>query len=173
MKSMNIEDIKTQAEFDEAKAAFIAQHPELPKLKPIERMNLIMRKEFALQILKGEKKVEFRAFSQHYTDRLMDKDVANWMADHQEKEVDYFGITSTRPVSVIHFHNYSNSWFLDVECTQNEVCAPLPHWVEFFNTLNCHELDEMTADFEKRNEEMRPLFFYFVCGKVIDTNLKI
>lgn len=170
---MSIDEIKTQEEFEKAKAEFLAKHPELPKVKDVDRLNLIMRKEFALQILKGEKKVEFRAFSQHYTDRLMDKDMANWMADHQGKELDDFEISAARQVYTIHFHNYSNSWYLDVECTENEVCAPLPGWVEFFNTLGCHELDEMTADFEKRNEEMRPLFFYFVLGKVIDTNLKI
>ena len=43
--------------------------------EPLEVLNLVMRKQFAQEILEGKKKIEFRAFSEHYSSRLYDKEV--------------------------------------------------------------------------------------------------
>lgn len=170
------DEIKTQGEFDKALAEFKKKYPEYKGPKPIECLNLIMRKEFAVQILKGEKKVELRAYSEHYQDRLNDRDVVNFMNKHygteNEDEVMFFS-KMVRPVKKIHFHNYSNSWFLDVDCEQADFICLTNDDVKYLNdTYDCHELDEMLADFNKRREANRPLFFYFVCGKVLETNIE-
>ena len=36
---------------------FYAEHPDIPKLKPIERLSLVMRREFAEAIVAGTKTV--------------------------------------------------------------------------------------------------------------------
>ena len=41
--------------------------------KPVEAYHLIMKKENALDILNGKKKVEIRAFSEKYNDLFIDK----------------------------------------------------------------------------------------------------
>lgn len=171
------DEIKTQEQFEKGFAEFKKKYPEYKDAKPIERLNLIMRKEFAMQILKGEKKMEFRAFSEYYCNRLVDKDINNFMNKYfgteHEDEV-FFYANYVRPVKIIHFHNYSNSWHLDVECERNDFVTLTDGDVKFLNEeYGCHELDDMLNDFNKRKEENRPLFFYFSCGKVIDTNLQL
>ena len=44
---------------------------ELPE--NIQCLNLIMKKQYALDIINGKKKVEYRNYSKHYFDRLYDK----------------------------------------------------------------------------------------------------
>ena len=171
------DEIKTREEYEKKLTEFKKKYPEYKGPKPIECLNLIMRKDYAVQILKGEKDVEFRAFSVHYCDRLNDKDVENFMNKYygtkDEEDVMYFA-KMVRPVKKIRFHNYSNSWFLELFCKKNGYVCLTNEDVQFLNdALGCHELDKMLADFNKRRESNRPLFFFFVCGKVIDTNLQV
>lgn len=171
---MSLKDIKTQEDFNKASAEYLAKHPELPKCKPIECLNLIMRKEFAMQILKGEKKLEFRGYTEHYASRLIDKDVDNWMNDHLNEEEAMVFVNHNRPVKKIHFHNYSNSWFLDVECNLNDYIAVIDKDIDWLREYyDCHEFDEMLDSFNKRKEQNRPMYFFFELGRIIDTNLKI
>lgn len=113
----------TDEQYFAAKDEFMAKY-QAPEPKVIEVLDLIMRKEYAKAILSGEKKVEIRDFSDHYLNRLTDKAVSAWMEEHRDKEgmdmeaFDEF-MNELRPVLKIHFHNYNNSWFLDVECTEN------------------------------------------------------
>ena len=166
---MNYKDIKTQEEFDKAKAEYMAKNPALKEAKPVECLNLLLRKEFALQILEGVKKVEFRAFTEHYCSRLIDSDVDNWMQDHIDDEEAMYFANHVRPVKKIHFNNFNNSWSLDVECVRNDYVAVTNKDVEFLNKeYDCHELDDMLKDFNKRKEQNRPFFFYFALGKVLD-----
>lgn len=171
---MNIKDIKTQEEFQAAYAEFAAKHPEMPKVKPIECLNLVMRKEFAKEILNGTKRLEFRGSSPFYYGRLIDKDVENWMQDHIDDEEVSFFVNPIRPVKKMHFYNYANSWHLDVECTFNDMVVVNDDDVSFLReTFGCTDFDDMLKDLNARKEKNRPFFFYFECGKVLDTNLSV
>lgn len=166
---MNYKDIKTKEEFIAAKAEYMKKNPALHEAKPVECLNLLLRKEFALQILNGEKKVEFRAFSEHYCGRLIDKDVDNWMQDHIDDEEAMFFANQVRPVKKIHFHNYNNTWTLDVECLKNDYVAPIKKDVEYLNnTWGCHELDKQCESFDKKKTTERPLYFFFALGKILE-----
>lgn len=167
-------------EFESEDAFYKAQEEWLKKnpkawAKPVDCLNLIMRKEFAEQILRGEKKLEFRAYTKHYVDRILDKDVANYLDTLPDEPADSDLNTfaqAFRPVLKIHFHNYSNSWFLDVECTNNFVMPIADKWVKNIqDQFGCHEIDDMLADLNKRKTKDRPLFFVFVIGKILATNL--
>ena len=167
---MDYKDVTTIEEFNQAKAEFLAKHPELKLPKPIECLNLIMRKEFALEILNGTKTVEFRDLSEHYINRLIDKDTNNWMADHLDDDNAVNLISDVRPVKRIHFHNYNNSWTLDVEVVNNDYCAVIDKDVKYLQqAFNCHELDELLNEYNQAEEEDRPIYFYFALGKVIDS----
>ena len=182
---MTIEEyIKLQSKFgdpkvfDEARNKFFEEHPDCPKPEPIDCLNLIMRREFAEAILKGEKTVEIRAYSQHYCDRLYDKKVleyedAHWDDDLMRKQMIDFN-DSVRAVHKIHFHNYNNSWYLDVECVDNNTVIVIDDQVKYLqDEFNCHEFDEELAHLNKRNAKDRPIYFYFAVGKVLDTNLTV
>ena len=134
-----------------------------------------MRKEYAEQILRGEKPLEFRQYSEFYVKRLIDPDVADYIGDHINDDDVVVFCNDIRQVKKIHFHNYNNSWFLDIECDYNDVFSVTKHDIEFLQSqYGVHDFDEDLKRLEAGNvpQNERPWLFYFVCGKVLDTNLE-
>lgn len=155
---------------------FFEKYPEAPISEPIKCLNLIMKKEFAEAILRGEKTVEYRSYSKHYCDRLWDKKVTDWGdANVAPEDMDNFLYICEplRWVEKIHFHNYNNSWFLDVT-VKNVLTVPVTR--DNVDVLKeeygSDELEEMCNDLDRRKEKNRPLFFVFPIDKILDTNLK-
>ncbi len=179
------EDIKAKVnaeDFDEGFDRFYDE-TDAPTAKVIEVLDLIMKKEYALDIIAGKKKVEVRNWSMHYYDRLYDKDVTEWNDLHEnDSEEMYWRIIRysdpLRYVKKIHFHNYNNSWYLDVLCDLNSEIVCNPEQVKYVQEeLDCHEFDEVLEEYIKINEgkaeeeQQWPMYFYFVLSEVLDTNL--
>ena len=166
------------AVYDDARKKFFEEHPDCPRPKPVECLNLIMRREFAEEILAGTKKVEIRSYTQHYVDRLYDKDVLAYEDKHWDDEVMRMQMIdfndSVRAVKKIHFHNYNNSWFLDVECVDNNTVLLVDEQVKYLqDEYGCHEFDEELERLNRRNAEERPIYFYFAVGQILGTNLTL
>lgn len=140
--------------------------------EPLEVLNLVMRKQFAQEILEGKKKIEFRAFSEHYSSRLYDKEVLTYMKLHANEPNILDECDPLREIHTIHFHNYDNTWFLDCECELNDIVAVTDDDVKYLqDEYDCHDLDEQLAQLKAVGEDNRPMYFYFVIGKVLKTNL--
>lgn len=172
---MSNKNFKSAEEYAAACEKFFEDHPEAPIAKDVECLSLIMKREYAEQILAGTKKLEFRSYSNFYVKRLIDPEVSDFIrANFNNDEVIMF-CNDIRQVKKIHFHNYNNSWFLDIECDYNDAFRINKHDVEFLQKeYGCHDFDEdlKRMDANKVPQEKRPWLFYLVCGKVLDTNLE-
>ena len=163
--------------FERERARFYAEHPDIPKPKPIERLSLVMKREFAEAIVAGTKTVEIRdGDSVKYQNMLYDKEMLSWQDAHWNEgelmQLQIMDFTSfIRPVLSIHFYNYNNSWSLDVECIDNEVIVVTEGQVQSLREMyRTDEFDELLEYLNAENvpDEERPSYFYFAVGKILD-----
>ena len=141
-------------------------------------LNLIMKKQYALDIINGKKKVEYRNYSKHYFDRLYDKAMLDMLNEYAEDEevkqicapydVDAF-LDPLRVVKTIRFHNYNDTWSLTVECTENNIIALSDPNIDYmYNEFGDTEFAESVRELQKAGVEDRPIVFYFALGKIIE-----
>ena len=124
--------------------------------------------------LRGEKKIEFRPYSQHYCDRLFDRKVTEFMNNHCDDDDVALYCDDMRPVKKIHFHNYNNSWHLDCKCNLASDIAADDEGVDFLHKeYGCNELDALNAQVKSTKGMNYPMFFCFVLGEIIDTDLNV
>lgn len=165
-------------EYDEQVRAFQEKYPDFKPAKDIESLNLSMIRKNAKEILEGKKKVEYRAYTDHYIGRLFDRNVLDFMKAHEgEEDVEQAisdGIVDPlRMVRSIHFHDYNNSWYLDVEVLVNDSISLKKEDMDMLHSeYDSHDLDSVFKSLEVQKAKERPLYFFFVVGDVIGTNLK-
>lgn len=129
-----------------------------------EAYDLIMRKEFAWQILRGEKPFEFRSVSRFYVQKFLKPKYS------RTKSLDD---VETRKYNYVHFHDYGNTWFLDVRIDGIGYIKPHPTTLPFLHERNCHELDEVAQQYAslKENDPELPLLFFIEIAEVLNTSL--
>ena len=153
-------------EFMKKYDAMCEKYPNYRDADDIECLNLIMKREFAEAIIRGEKKVEFRAMSDSYMNRLYDDRVLQFMELHEDDPLVQECAEPLKLVKTIHFHNYNNSWTLDVECELNDVVLVNDEQVKYMQEeYGCHELDAQLK--ATKRSHLKPMYFYFVIGKII------
>ena len=151
---------------------FIEKYPEYKEPEPIECLNLIMRRENAEDIVNGEKVIEFRTVSDFYCKRLIDPESHKFMAalPKEDRPKYWFGWSYLRPVRRIHFHNYNDTWTLDVKCEGVEVLNCNKSGLDWLHSFGCHEMDEFFEEYMRNPAKIRPQFFALVCGEIIERN---
>lgn len=175
LSSKVVEDFFATVQAQAGKEEFFCRYPDCPASEPIERLDLVMKREFAEAILRGEKTVEYRDYSQHYCSRLYDSKVTGYESHIADEDMDDF-VDFARPlrkVESIHFHDYNNSWFLDVKVEDNWTVSVVREEVEMLSEeYGSDELMPLLEELEARGAQERPLFFYFALGEVIGTSLQ-
>lgn len=141
--------------------------------KQVEAYDLLMKKEYALEILSGKKRVEFRSFTDHYISRFMDKEAMKRNKAKGNPTIEELREEVRTDIEYIHFHNYNNSWYLDVAIEGIGYC--------FVDSQDIGPLAEEFDDFKayiedaKKNDQLppddRPMMFYIVLAEVVATNL--
>lgn len=151
--------------------AFYAKYPDCPKVDNIEVLDLIMKREEANNIVNGTKTVEFREVSSHYESRLVDKKLFDYIDKKVDEEdwdfLDEYELYASpiKTVQSIHFHNYNNTWHLDVAVESNGLIELDEEGMELLHSWGNHEMDE---SYEKSDKEEPIALFYFKLGEIIE-----
>ena len=118
-----------------------------------ESITLMMKKENALDIISGKKKIEIRDVCSHYMRIFLDK----------EKDDG-----SMRAFKVLHFTNYNRSWSLEVKVKSGGYCYIDKKTIEEFQELyNFHDLDADAEKYDNLPEDEKPMIFWFELGEII------
>lgn len=102
-----------------------------------EAFDLIMEKKFAFAILQEKKTIEYRKWSKFYTSRFFKRVTPEVVP---------------KEINLVHFHDYNQTWFLDVQITAAAGIYLLDEdrLAAFFDC--CHEY-EMAATCRKNTAE--------------------
>lgn len=145
--------------------------------KPVEAYHLIMKKENALDILNGKKKIEIRTFSEKYLSMFIDQEKYK---EYQEKlkEPDFQGIdeegisefdkTIRTDIKYIYFTNYNKTWNLVVKIHSFYTLSMIKDDVDFLvENFDFHDFDNEWQQFEGKELDEIPAFFAIYLDKVI------
>lgn len=144
------------------------------KGQQVEAYDLLMKKQFALDIIEGRKTVEVRSFTDHYISRFLDKEVMKRNQKRKLKMNDPAYENEFKDIWFIHFHDYNNSWYLDVAIDTVGMCI-----------VDSFDIERLMAEYPgfsdlledaKKNDSLpdddKPMIFYFVIDEIVATNLK-
>lgn len=127
-----------------------------------EAFDLIMRKEFAWDILEGRKKAEFRNLSAFYIKRFFvpKKTLQETLDAFELKDACY-----------VHFHDYGNTWYLDVRLNDFLLLSVHPDCLDLLHQLDCYEFDEMAKENAGKSAADVLQFFALKIYSILGTNL--
>ncbi len=114
----------------------------------IKVLNMVLRKEFALEIVRGEKVREYRWFSDFWAKRLC------LFEDSKDKYLP----TGVKWYDRVHFYPYNNKWFVDCSIEKIE-------WVTVDKAFQEKYKDEVITN-------IGDMLFVIHLGKVLATNLQ-
>ena len=133
----------------------------------IEAYSLIMRKENALEILRGEKTVEIRSLSSRYEKMFTDyaQLEKNESLRKQGRDDECQPILRT-DIGAIHFYSTGAPWTLDVEIDELGIGEVTPEGIKFLqDEFGFHGLDYALENLEDVTEP--DLFYYLHISRVL------
>jgi hypothetical protein len=145
------------------------------KGEEIEAYSLIMRKENALDILRGNKIIETRAFSSKYEKMFTDF----YQLEENEKlrkagrEDECQPILRT-DIEAVHFYSTGASWTLDVAIDEIGIGEVTEEGIKFMHEeFDFHDFDDQLEMFKKNPPKEIPLFYYLhICEIISHDGLK-
>jgi len=136
--------------------------------KEVQAYDFLMKKENALDIVSGKKKVEIRSFSDYYHKILTDKE----QDEKNHENIDEYIVPIRTDIEFIHFHNYNNSWFLNVKIDEIGLSMMDKEDIEMLEEdFNFHDFDNEWQQYSNLPDEEKPMFYWFSITEVIDHNL--
>lgn len=135
----------------------------------VEAYDLILKKPYALDILEGRKTVEIRAYSPFYCSRFTDAH----LFDENEKlraagREDECVPPWRTDIGFVHFHDYGNTWFLDVGLDEIGLTDMTEEGVRFLaEEFGFHEYDNEWQQFAGLPEDEVPAFFYLHINEIV------
>lgn len=173
---MNKYKSMTDGDYFLAMDEFIARY-NAPQPEPVEKLELYASREEADEILRGDRKVIIRPFTDSYWEYMTDHVVDEWMTAHRDSfgmDMEAFKefMCATRPVEKIHLHDEQETWFIDTICIENGLIPVNSERIKDLNNrFDCKDLNRLLLKVENRKDVYSepPHYYYFVIGDVIGT----
>jgi len=143
-----------------------------------EAIPLLLKEEFAHQIVAGKKTIEFREPNPVNVKKFLMPAAAAAVFGQRDDLKKYAekGNIILKNIHYLHFYNYSKTFFLDVGIEAIDCMALLPENREYFHERGCHDYDDVIDEAEKLgltpDDERTVWFFCMPIKVVINTDLK-
>jgi hypothetical protein len=138
------------------------------KDKEVEAYSLLMRKEYALDIISGKKTLEIRSFNSHYVDMFTDKEQLAKNEELRKAGKDDECVEPFKPTSYARFHNYNYSWVLDVEIDEIGISTVCKEDIEeLAEDFNFHDYDNEWQQYEHLDDDEKPVFYWLHIKKIV------
>jgi len=136
----------------------------------VQAFDFLMKRENALDIISGKKKLEIRSFSPYYHKLLTDKEQERKNRDNPEEDI----VPIRTDIEFIHFHNYNNSWFLNVKINEVGLSMIEKEDIEMLaEDFGFHDFDNEWSLYKDLPNSEKPLFYWFSIIEIINHNLNI
>lgn len=136
--------------------------------KEVEAYDLLMKKENALDIISGKKTLEIRAFSNHYSMMFTDFEQLEKNKKLREEGNDDDCIEPLKGIKYVHFHNYNNSWTLDVQIDEIGLSSMCQEDIEdLADGFDFHDYDNEWQQYEGKYIEDIPMFYWLHIKKIL------
>lgn len=134
----------------------------------VEAYALIMKKENALEILRGAKTIEIRSANTKYEKMFTDQEQLAKNREAAKEGRDDWQVPIRNDIGFVHFYNYANTWALDCEIDEIGTVSPVKEDAEFLaQEFGCHEFDGAWQEYEGKPEEEIPFYFYLHITSVV------
>jgi hypothetical protein len=136
--------------------------------KEVEAYNLLMRKEYAMDIVSGKKTLEIREFKSHYVDMFTDKEQLKKNEELRKAGRVDECVEPFKSVSYVRFHNYDYSWILDVKIDEIGLSTMCQEDIEeLAEAFNFHDYDKEWQQFEHLEDDEKPLFYWLHIKEIV------
>lgn len=134
----------------------------------VEAYALIMKKENALEILRGEKTIEIRVDSPKYVKMFTDQEQVERNRKAEAEGRDEWESPLRKDIGFVHFYNYAGTWSLDCEIDEIGTASLIKDDIDFLNEeYGFHDFDDQWQEFEGKPEEEIPFFFYLHIAAIV------
>ena len=134
----------------------------------VEAYALIMKKENALEILRGTKTVEIRSANTKYEKMFTDQEQLAKNREAVKEGRDDWQVPIRKDIGFVHFYNYANTWALDCEIDEIGTASLTQEDVESLREdFGFHDLDNEWQEFEGKPIEEVPFFFYLHISAIV------
>ena len=147
--------------------------------KEVEAYDLLMKKDNALDIISGKKTLEIRVFSNHYATMFTDPKQLAKNEELRKAGKDDDCVEPLKSIQYIHFHNYNNSWSLDVKIDEIGLSSMTEEDIEDLHDFGFHDYDNDWQQYKDKDLEDVPMFYWMhikeILGKknIQDNNLNL
>jgi hypothetical protein len=135
----------------------------------VQAYDLIMRTEHALEIIAGKKPLEIRAFSDHYCRMFTDEAISAENEKHAKDKNYEWQNPSRKDIAYIHFHNYNNSWMLDVRIDELDASFMTESDIKWLaDEFGFHDYDNEWQQYVGKPDDEVPMFFWMHIDEVVN-----